>query len=159
MSSTHIRRILLAGAGTIAVIASVALVVRTRLPVRNDPSDADIALVSIFAGTALRPTSQEFRGGSIVSLFGGTQLDLRRTEVAHGQAILRVTTVFGGTDITVPDGWNVHITGPRVFGGVRHLDEIRPADPDGPSLQIEAKTLFGGLQVMNRPVLRAADAS
>lgn len=153
------KQIAWAAATTIAASAAAALVVRNRLPVRDDPSDEDIAVVSIFDGHSLRPTSQQFRGGSVVSMFGGTQLDLRRAELANGRAVLRVTTIFGGTEVTVPDGWSVRITGRAVFGGVRQLDSGTSIDSEAPGLEIEAKTFFGGLQVMGRPVLRAADAS
>jgi hypothetical protein len=159
MSWSPIKRVALAGAAAIAASAAAALIVRSRLPVRDDPTDTDIALVSIFDGRSLRPTSKKFRGGSIVSMFGGTQLDLRRVELAGQHAVLRVTTAFGGTEIVVPEGWRVEITGPALFAGVRELgsDGLRLAD--APIIQVEAKTFFGGLQVIGRPVLRTADAS
>lgn len=159
MSSSPVRRVGAVGVGALATLVAGALIARSRLPVRDDPTDADISVVSIFGGTQLRPTSDRFRGGSVVSMFGGTRLDLRRAELDNGEALLSVTTVFGGTEITVPDGWHVHITGPSLFGGVRRLGD-EPGQAEGAqSLEIQARTVFGGLQVIGRPVLRAADAS
>lgn len=157
MSSTRWKAFLAAGAGLLGVTAAGALIARSRLPVRDDPADTDIALVSIFDGSSLRPTSAAFRGGTVISIFGGTQLDLRRAQLAGGHGLLHVTTVFGGTDITVPDGWKVSIDGPKVASGVgRELPDDASLQPGAPTLHIDARTIFGGLHVVARPVLRAA---
>jgi len=159
MSSSTIKRVAAIGGAGIAASVVTALIVRSRLPVRDDPTETDVALVSIFDGHSLRPTSKRFRGGSIVSMFGGTQLDLRRVELAGDHAVIRATTLFGGTEIVVPDGWRAKVASRSLFGGVRKLGFDVPVPADAPSLQVEAKTFFGGLQVIGRPVLRTADAS
>lgn len=144
-------------AGLLGTVAMGALVARSRLPVRDDPSGHDIALVSIFDGSSLRPTSNAFTGGTIVSIFGGTALDLRRASLDGGHGLIQVTTIFGGTNITVPDGWRVTINGASVAGGVdRRYTDPTDLTASAPTLQIDATTIFGGLSVVARPVLRAA---
>jgi hypothetical protein len=140
-----------------AALAVAALEARRRLPVVDDPAEPRLALVSIFDGTDLRPTSDRFSGGTIVSVFGGTKLDLRRTSLDDSGASLRITTLSGGANLTVPDEWHVEIDGVTVAGGVRMagIDQLA----GGPTLQIEATTVFGGLRVTGRPVLRVTDAS
>lgn len=152
-------RILLARAvlGTVGTFLTAALVAKRRLPVRAGVHDDDIALVSIFDGTNLRPTSTGFLGGSIVSVFGGTNLDLRRAGLTADGAKIYVTTLFGGTEITVPDTWVVTVRGLTLAAGV----EVAVTDPSlldaaAPSLTIAARTLFGGMSVTSRPVLRPA---
>jgi hypothetical protein len=140
-----------------AAVITGALVARSRLPVRRSPDEDDVALVSIFEGTELRSIAPAFRGGSVVSAFGGTDLDLRRATASEHGAHLEVTTVYGGTSITVPDTWMVTVIGPTFAGGV----DVRVADPaevgpDAPRLTITARTFFGGTAVVARPVLKAA---
>ncbi len=140
---------------TLASLVS-AVITKSRLPVVDDPSGDRISLVSVFAGTALRPTSLTFRGGTIVSMFGGTSLDLRRAGLPDEGAHLHITTAYGGTDITVPDSWAVVVEDTTLLGGVRvrGVDTMRSASP---CLTIDARTVFGGLSVTGRPVLRAAE--
>ncbi|MGF1667288.1 MAG: LiaF domain-containing protein [Acidimicrobiia bacterium] len=140
---------------TLASLVS-AVITKSRLPVVDDPSGERISLVSVFSGTALRPTTHSFRGGTIVSMFGGTALDLRRAGLPAEGAHLNITTAYGGTEITVPDTWSVVVDGTTVLGGV----SVRAVDAtagSSPRLTIDAKTVFGGLSVTGRPVLRAAD--
>lgn len=158
MNSTRGRTGLAVCAGFFGATLVGALLARSRLPVRDDPDDTDIALVSIFDGTSLRPVSRTFRGGSVVSMFGGTQLDLRRTVLDSDRGCLRVTTIFGGTDITVPDTWHVTVGGINFAAGVEKvLPSQLPPSNGQPGFDIEAYTIFGGLRIVARPVLRAAD--
>lgn len=143
-------------AGMVAVLGT-AYAAKRRLPVRAQPGDDELSLVSIFDGSTLRSTSAAFRGGAIYSVFGGTNLDLRRAQPDPGGARLEVTTVYGGTDITVPDSWLVTVGGPSVAAAVdvRVADADR-LDPSAPRLTINARTILGGLSVVARPVLKPA---
>jgi hypothetical protein len=145
---------------TVASITGAAWIAKLRLPVHDGHDDDDIALVSIFEGSALRPVSHAFRGGTIHTVMGGTNLDLRRTELDPGGGVLEVTTVYGGTDITVPDSWLITVDRTTVIGGTR-IDVRLPDELEdrAPHLVIRACTVFGGLSVTARPVLRPAEAA
>jgi len=135
--------------------AAVALIARQRLPRVDHPDADEIRLVSIFDGTDLRSTAADFRGGEIWTVFGGTRLDLRRTQMT-GAAHLSITTVFGGTDVTVPDSWGVSVSGPTLAAGVE-TEVTEPEALDAPRLIITARTAFSGLRVTARPVIKAAE--
>lgn len=145
-----------AAALTLAAMVGSALIVKRRVPVVDDPTADEISLVSVFGGSSLRPTSPAFRGGSTISMFGGTKLDLRRATASATGARLRSVTVFGGTEVTVPEGWRVDVTGRTMFGGAR-VDGVDGSRPGHADLEIRAVTVFGGLLVVGRPVLRAAE--
>ena len=142
-------------AGALATLAGAALVARWRLPVVDNPDADEVALVSIFRGTSIRPTSRSFRGGSIVSVFGGTEVDLRRAHLASDRAHLRVVNVFGGTELTVPDGWLVTASSRSIAGGTA-IESAVDLPADAPVLAITAVNVFGGTNATPRPVLRAA---
>lgn len=140
--------------------AGAALVAKRRLPVRAEAGAAEVSLVSIFSGTILRSNSAGFRGGAIYSIFGGTRLDLRRARPVAGGARLLVTTIYGGTDITVPDSWTVIVTGPGVAAGVHvRVPDHGAGDAVTPRLAVKHRTIFGGLSVVARPVIQAATSA
>lgn len=147
---------LVVAGGAVATLVGGALVARWRLPVVDDPDADEIALVSIFDSTDLRPVSRAFQGGSIVSLFGATNLDLRRVSLASDRAHLRVVSIFGGTELTVPDGWLVTSTS-RSFAGATAVESPSDLPADAPVLAISAVNLFGGTTATARPVLRTAE--
>ncbi|WP_321478632.1 LiaF domain-containing protein [uncultured Bacteroides sp.] len=50
-----------------------------------------------------------FKGGEINTVFGDTLLDLRKTDLADGETVINVNTVFGSIKIYVPEHWKVDI--------------------------------------------------
>lgn len=102
----------------------------------------------IFGGRELTNTSSSFEGGSLTVVFGGLELDLLRAAPAS-DARLDVTTIFGGTEITVPDDWRVVIDGPAIFGGYDNASTV--TDAAAPTLRLRVLVLFGGLEVKTQP--------
>jgi len=89
----------------------------TRPPTGDDYLDA----VSIFGGVKKTILSKDFKGGEIVNIFGGAELDFSMAEI-NGRVIIDVTQVFGGTKIIVPSHWQVVSDMAAVFAG---LDDKR----------------------------------
>jgi hypothetical protein len=124
------------------------LVARPRLVARPglDPTD----LVAAFDDREVRMAAGPFPGGSVTTVFGDLDLDLRATTLPDGDATLQVTTIFGDVDITVPPDWEVRVNGPEVFGSVRTPPSpTRGAGPStGPQiLHLRCVTIFGDLEV------------
>lgn len=153
-----LKQIAIFGLSLLATLVCAALAARRMMPRADDPSAGEIRLVSIFDGTDLRSTSSGFRGGTVWTIFGGTRLDLRRAEISD-RAHLEMTTLFGGVELTVPDTWSVAIQGPTVAGAV---DVSVPEPPDvgplAPRFTVATRTLMGGVRIVARPVLKAADS-
>ena len=142
-----------------AALGLVALAARLLLPSHADPTDDEFDLVSIFDGRALRPTTRSLRRGRAVTVFGGSSIDLRRAGLAGGRARLQVLSVFGGTEITVPDSWRVTARRVDVLGGsnVKATPDSM-LDDDAPHLEVDAVSVFGGMAIVARPVIAAAEA-
>lgn len=130
------------------------LVARLLLTSRGGPDSDEVDLVTVFEGLHLRSNSSSFMGGSVLSLFGGVLLDLRRAKLGPTGASLEVTTIFGGTSIVVPPDWRVEVDARTWVGGL-DLSNEQPDLPDAPKLTIRARTIFGGFQVESRPRLEA----
>lgn len=132
--------------GFVAGMLAAAAVLRDWLPSRGDESSDELTLVAIFDGIELASRSQAFRGGSLLSWFGGIALDLRDAQLAP-EARLDVRTVFGGIAVTVPPGWRVEAETTAFAGGV-DARVPEPTDPMAPTLSVRAMTIFGGVSVM-----------
>ena len=132
--------------GAIAVIAvGVAMLLGKPGPTTLG-DQSRLSAFTAFGGNEIASHSDHFEGGSIGAVFGGAELDLRDAHLAPGAA-LDVFTAFGGTEIKVPQGWNVITHGLPLFGGFENVTTGEALPPDAPTLDISATVLFGGLEV------------
>lgn len=113
---------------------------------KPDVSSADgdtINEAAIFGGSERAIHSQNFRGGEIVAIFGGTKTDLTQCQLAPGDNVLEITAIFGGTTLIVPNDWNVKVETNNVFGG--YTDKRRNTNVDfNKTLIIRGTSVFGG---------------
>ena len=101
----------------------------------------------LFGGREMASHSKRFRGGSVASMFGGTELDLRDAALAPG-AQLEVLSAFGGTEIRVPRGWRVEMRGMPIFGAFENATASElELGADAPVLALAGVALFGGIEV------------
>ena len=114
---------------------------------RRGETGATIDSFVAFGGRDLVSRSPSFAGGSVVSLFGGTKVDLRQAHLAGERASLGVTSLFGGTDILIPEGWDVDIHGLPLFGGIEDKTAADLVPAGAPVLDVQATALFGGVTV------------
>lgn len=128
----------------VAIVMMTQLFRREREPTSTtDRVDSFVA----FGGAEIASHSKHFEGGSVGSVFGGTELDLRDAELAP-EAELDVISVFGGTEIFVPYGWRVEMRGMPIFGGFENATKNdRDLADDAPVLSVDATALFGGVEV------------
>lgn len=101
----------------------------------------------LFGGREVTNRSDHFRGGSIVSLFGGTKVDLRQAHPAETKMRMDVTSMFGGTEIFIPQGWDVDIHGLPIFGGFEDKTAADTVASGAPILDVHATALFGGVEI------------
>lgn len=106
--------------------------------------------VSVFNSIHRVITSDNFRGGNITTIFGGTKLDLTQAKLAHGENVLELTTIFGDANIRVPQNWKVILNVTSIFGG---FDDKRYAHYNNEEtgegvLIIKGVTLFGGGELL-----------
>ncbi|HET7152283.1 MAG TPA: cell wall-active antibiotics response protein LiaF [Candidatus Kapabacteria bacterium] len=63
--------------------------------------------------------SKSFRGGTLSNVFGEVEVDLSAAELADGEQMLSLSTVFGNVKIIVPGGMDYLLEGTTVFGEVQ----------------------------------------
>ncbi|MEW6701106.1 MAG: DUF5668 domain-containing protein [Bacteroidota bacterium] len=94
--------------------------------------------------------SENFRGGKVTTLLGGTKLDLTNAKLANTENTLEVTTLFGGTYIRVPQNWKILLNVTSVFGGFddKRFSQINTTESSEGILIIKGVTLFGGGELL-----------
>ena len=91
-----------------------------------------------------------FRGGEVSAVFGGVELDLRKTTLPEGDTHLDVSVVFGGLELILPKEWKVINEVGAAFGGVedsrktQHTIEV----DESRRLIIRGAVVFGGMEIV-----------
>lgn len=140
-----LRSLLLLKLGFLSGVAASAAIMKRVLPSSGDQESDELALVAIFDGIQLESRSTAFRGGSLLTWFGGIDLDLSQAQLAP-DAQLRAHTLWGGIAVRVPAGWRVESRMKAIAGGVA-ADPPRTEDADVPVLVVEGFALLGGIAV------------
>ena len=105
--------------------------------------------VAIFGGGNRIITSNNFQGGKITSIFGGSTIDFRKATLAKGKSVIDVFTMFGGSKLIVPGDWDIRVDIVSIFGG---YSDKRVPDPHivydaTKQLVIKGVALFGGGEI------------
>jgi uncharacterized integral membrane protein len=107
-----------------------------------------IDVVSVFGNVKKNIFSKTFRGGEVVCVFGGAEINLTQADF-NGKMTIEVVQVFGGTKLIIPPHWQVHSGDTvAVFGGIE--DKRKPMPPGQEPeriLILKGFTLFGGLEI------------
>jgi predicted membrane protein len=137
--------VLLVGLGAILIARGVS---RKREHLDEGPDYIDD--MSIFGGGDRVISSQNFKGGRVTAIFGGSKYNMINAELAKGRNIIDIFTVFGGCKLIIPQDWEVSIEVSAIFGGFsdkRHLRKDIPRDPSK-ELVIKGVAIFGGGDVV-----------
>lgn len=109
-------------------------------------TDSSWESVSIFGGNK-NIISKDFKGGEMVTIFGGSELNMSQADI-NGVVTLEVVQIFGGTKLIVPANWKVQTAElVSILGGI---DDKRPAPTNVDEtkvLNIKGTSVFGGIDI------------
>lgn len=105
--------------------------------------------INIFGGSKRIYTDVPFEGGDITNIFGGTELDLRQTELKDGVTILECVNVFGGLVLIVPEHWEIKAETVAIVGGFADKRRNITFSNGNKRLLIKGVNVFGGTEVKN----------
>jgi predicted membrane protein len=102
--------------------------------------------VSIFGGGDKIITSDNFKGGKITNIFGGSEINFLEAKLANEPVYIDVFTLFGGSTLIVPSNWNVKVDMVTIFGGFGDKRDFKKEDlgKKEPEMYIKGLMLFGG---------------
>ncbi len=102
--------------------------------------------ISIFGGTKRSIFSKNFRGGEVVNVFGGSEVNLLQAD-ATGPMVIECVNLFGGTKLLVPTNWEVRSEVVSIFGGVGDKRFSPEMMSGGKVLIIKGVNIFGGIDI------------
>lgn len=132
--------------------------------VSTDPDDPDaqpagpentasfedkIESVSIFGGVKKNVVSKNFRGGEIVCIMGGAEINMIQADIQQ-PVVIEVVQVFGGTKLILPPHWIIQSEMAAVFGGIEDKRPIHPNTGEQTKILIvKGTSIFGGLSIVS----------
>ncbi|NTV83529.1 MAG: cell wall-active antibiotics response protein [Bacteroidales bacterium] len=102
--------------------------------------------VAVFGGGDRVINSQAFRGGKIVTIFGGSKIDLTRAQLAEGPVEIEVVAIFGGSTLLLPTDWNVKLEVFNIFGGYGDK-RVRGQVDFNKTVLVKGVAIFGGGEI------------
>ena len=110
-------------------------------------SDDYIDSVSVFGGIKRIVLSKDFKGGEIINVFGGSEIDFTRADI-NGTILIEVTQIFGGIKLIVPPHWQVQSDMAAVFAGIddKRFGNVAAQSSDK-VLILKGVSIFAGVDV------------
>lgn len=105
----------------------------------------NLDLTSIFGGHKRKLFSKNFKGGEVINIFGGTELDFSQADI-QGTVIIDNTNIFGGMKIVVPANWEVRTEMTSIMGGTDDKRVNKEVDSNK-VLVLTGVCIFGGVDV------------
>ncbi|MGY4384472.1 putative membrane protein [Pedobacter sp. UYP24] len=119
--------------------------------VNTDKEDNDILdSVNVFGGSHQNVYSKNFKGGDVIAIFGGCDINLTQADF-EDTITLDVVALFGGVKIIVPSGWQIKSEVTAIFGGMDDKRGVGTTNEDAAAkiLIIKGVALFGGVDIRN----------
>ncbi|NOX66479.1 MAG: cell wall-active antibiotics response protein [Chlorobi bacterium] len=107
--------------------------------------------LSIFGGGNRYFHSDNFNGGNVTTIFGGSIINLSDCKLAEGENVIDLLCVFGGSSFKIPSDWKVRIETTSIIGGFsdKRSAPLEPYSEEDKVLIIKGLILFGGGEIKN----------
>jgi serine/threonine protein kinase len=136
-----------------ALVTALArlLIGRRRFREQGAQDGSTVSIWAILGGRVWRSDGTPFRGGNVISTFGGCDIDLTDTEVAGAEAVIEATAIMGGVKIIVAPHWRVVTRGAQLIGGYANKTRPPKTDSSVPAQRLLVKgfALLGSVEVVN----------
>jgi len=115
----------------------------------GDPEQDYVDSVNIFGGSKHQVFSKNFKGGDVVSVFGGCDLIFTQADF-EGTVTIDVIAIFGGVKIVIPPTWIVKTELTPIFGSVDDKRAFVPAGGESQKIiKITGVAIMGGVDIRN----------
>lgn len=133
------------------ILIGVFIIIRSFKPMNSGRTVAGsdyVDDVAIFGGGDKVITSENFKGGRITAIFGGSKIDFIHSKLAPGSHVVDVFCMFGGSTIIVPENWNLKVDVVSIFGGFSDKRYKKPENLEvGKEIVIKGFAIFGGGEI------------
>jgi predicted membrane protein len=114
---------------------------------RATDTNSTMTAMAVMGGVSRGINSSNFRGGDLLAIMGGCEIDLRKAAI-HGEAVIDIFVMWGGIEIRVPEDWTVITKVFPLMAGVE--DTTRP--PQGATahrLILRGTAVMSGIEIKN----------
>lgn len=124
---------------------------RTDPIVEGDSKNESINEVSIFGGGNRSFHSDNFIGGNITAIFGGSKIDLMDCKLSKGENVIDLFFIFGGSSFHIPSDWQVEIQTTSILGGFsdKRIFPSEKSFDENKVLTFRGLIIFGGGEIKN----------
>lgn len=103
---------------------------------------------SILGGVKKNVISKDFKGGNLLNIFGGVDIDLSQADI-NGTVVMDITQVFGGTKLVIPSHWEIKTEITSILGGIedkrKNLSSLNIAE--GKILILRGTSVLAGIDI------------
>ena len=111
----------------------------------NKKIDSEEGYAATFSGQDVNLNGEKFKGTNLNAVFGGIKLDLRNAIIKE-DVVINASSIFGGIDIFVPDGFAIKVKSNSFFGGVSNKKNTNVKE-GAHTIYINATCMFGGVDI------------
>lgn len=114
------------------------------------PAKAGASRMSAFAfmaGNVQRGSAEAIDRVQAAAVMGGCEIDLRSMKRGDAPPVIDVFALWGGIEITIPEGWGLDNRVTPLLAGVE--DKTAPPAPDAPRVVLSGTLVMGGVEVRN----------
>jgi len=130
------------------ILAGLMLVWRAyQQPSESGGLAPHLNVFSILGGGEYRIRAKNFRGGDVVALMGGFDINLKDADIENSEATITVNCLMGGGVIRVPETWAVSMRVAAFMGG--HSLKAREGIQPTKTLIVKGVAIMGGVEVRN----------
>ncbi|SDL07856.1 hypothetical protein SAMN05421823_104316 [Catalinimonas alkaloidigena] len=107
--------------------------------------------ISVFGACEMNILSKSWKGGEVVTLFGGAEINLSQADI-QGHVYLEVVQIFGGTKLIIPSHWQVISSEMiSVFAGIEDKRMLqKPAGLQQEKVLVLSGTaVFAGIELLS----------
>lgn len=138
---------------TILVIMGVSIIfkdvlggkINDEIKKLNETRDGENKYCATFSGQTVNFDGEKFTGADLTAVFGGVKCDLRNA-IIDKDAVINVSSTFGGIEIYVPSNVKIKIKSTSLFGGIENKANTK-ADENSHIIYINGTVIFGGVEI------------
>lgn len=105
-----------------------------------------VEAVTVFGNIKKRVYSKNFKGGDVVSIFGGVEINLTQADFT-GAISIDLTQIFSGAKLIIPPHWQIRSEMIAIFGGIEDKRPPQAHYDENKVLILNGTTFFGGLEI------------
>lgn len=117
-----------------------------KIPNKKDSNTKFVPFYYAFLGSTEEKVENKFSGGNTKVVFGYLSLDLKNTKIEKNST-LKVLSIFGETEIFLPDNVEVITSSSNILGGTENLRKADTSSKKTNKIYIETLSILGNTRI------------